>query len=176
MDRPRKPLHAADHYIYPEETDREYLKLTGFILFLLLLSVVLTWGRGWGIKYLFQDFVATLLISSAAYKMLRLEIFVKIFQSYDLLSHRWPFWAYLYPFVELIIGADYLLSNGSLALYFITLVFTGLTLAAKLKQEKGRIHLQYACLDTMIRLPIFTINYVVAIIAFSTTILIAVFS
>jgi hypothetical protein len=176
MDRPRQPLHAPGYFIYPDETSREYIKLAGLILFLLLLSLGLTYGRGWGVKYLFQDFIAALLITSSAYKMFRLEVFVKIFKSYDLVAQRWPMWAYVYPFLELGIGADYLLSNGSSFLYFLTFIFLGMTIYSKIFQVKSRVHLQYACLDNLVRLPISTIDFIVSIIGFATTILVVIFS
>src|SRR5258708_1568602 len=153
MDRPRRPLHTTDYYIYPDDTGREYIKILGVIAVGLLLSAVLTFGRGWGMKYLWSDFIAVMLIASAAYKMFHLELFVKIHRSYDVVAHRWPAWSYAFPFIETAIGADFLLSNGSRQLYVLTLLVMGLTIYSRIQPVPSRVHLQFACLDSLIRLP-----------------------
>lgn len=160
MDRPRRPLHSPDNYIYPENTGREYWKLFGYIVGSLIVSLILTFGRGWGVKYVWADYIAVLLIVSSAYKMFRLELFVKIHQSYDLVARKWPIWSYAYPFIELGIGADYLLSNGSKTLYLVTILFAGLTIFTKFASARSNSHLQHACLDRFIRLPAASINLV----------------
>jgi len=174
VDRPRRPLHSSDYYIYPDETKREYRKLAGIIFGVFVLSIILTYGRGWGVKYLFQDFLAVLLILSSAYKMFRLEVFVKVFKGYDQMAQKYPIWAYIFPFIELGIGADYLLSNGSPALYFVSLVFGGIGIYSKIWRKHVVGHTLYACLDTVVRLPISMINFVSSVILFVLTILIII--
>ena len=164
MDRPRRPLHSHDNHIYPENTGQQYIKLGLFIVGVLLISFVLTFGRGWGIKYIWLDFMAVYLLISAAYKIFRLEIFVKIFQSFDFIAMRWPAWSYIFPFVELMLGADFLLSNGSPLFYLLTILVMGATAVNVLLEPKQKTHIQFACLDTMIRLPLFSLIVVDGII------------
>jgi hypothetical protein len=166
VDRPRRPLHATDDHIYSEDTGKEYLKFIGVIFGLLLLSLVLTFGRGWGIKYVWEDFIAVFLIISAAYKMFRLEVFSTIYRTYDVIAVRYRVWAYLFPFVELALGGSYLLSNGSFVLYVITLLVTSVSIFSFLKRPSHRSHVQYACLDHTIQLPLATISFVEGVIIF----------
>ncbi len=175
MDRPRQPLHSRDNYIYPEETPREYKKFIGIIIGTLLLSLLLTFGRGWGVKYLFQDFVAAFLIFSAGYKLFRLEVFSTIYKSYDIIASRWHFWSYIYPFIELALGANYLLSNGSVELDIFTLLIMGIAVYSFIKQPHRRSHIQYACLDTTIRLPLATISVVESGLVFIMTLIVLLF-
>lgn len=175
MDRPRRPLHSQDNYIYPEETTKEYLKFVGVIIGLLLLSLLLTFGRGWGIKYLWEDFIAVFLIMSAAYKIFRLEIFSVIYKSYDVVARKWPAWSYIFPFVELGLGADYLLSNGSVELYLLTVLITAISIFSFTQQPYHKSHVQYACLDRTIQLPLATISFVESLMLLAMAIIMLVF-
>lgn len=172
MDRPRRPLHSEDKYIYPYETGREYLKLVGVIVGVLLLSLILTFGRGWDIKYLWTDFIAIIFISSAAYKIFRLEIFSEIFKTFDVVARRWQIWSYLLPFVELALGAGYLLSNGSAILYVATIIVMVLAIYSFIHQPNNKSHIQYACLDRTIRLPLATLDLIEGILVLILTVVV----
>jgi len=175
MDRPRKSLNNKNHFIYPDETGREYKKAFGIILGFLMLSLLITLSRGWDLKYLWQDFIAILLILSAAYKMFRYETFIKIFSLYDILAIKWKPWPYIYPFVEVTLGANLLLTNGSGFIYLLCVIFAGLTAYSVLKQRSGHLQAMFACLDKTIRLPISLISLFESIIVIALSLYLIVF-
>ncbi len=170
MDRPRKSLHNKNNYIYPDNTGREYKKAFIIIFIFLVISLISTFGRGWGIKYFWQDFIAIFLIMSSGYKMFRYELFIKIFGSYDLIAKKWKPWPYLYPFIELVLGANLLLTNGSKFIYFLVATFCAVTGYSVVKQRSRHIQAMFACLDTSIRLPISLISLFESVILIITSI------
>ena len=168
MDRPRKSLKNKDKYLYPDDTGREYVKASIIIGSFLLISLVSTFGRGWGVKYFWQDFIAIFLIVSAGQKMFRYELFINIFSSYDILAKKWKIWPYIYPFVELTIGANLLLTNGSKLMYFVVMVFCALTGYSVLKQRSRHIRALFACLDNSLRLPLSMVSLFESVILAAT--------
>jgi hypothetical protein len=164
MDRPRKSLRNNNNYIFPEDTGKEYLKMLIIVIVFFLISLISSYGRGWGLKYIWQDVIAIFLIISSAYKMFRYEIFIKIFGSYDIYALKWKPWAYIYPFVELILGANLLLTNGSRFIYFLVALFCATTAYSVLKQRTKHIQTIFACLDKTVRLPIALISLFESII------------
>ena len=155
MDRPRKSLHNKNNYIYPDNTGREYKKAFIIIFIFLVISLISTFGRGWGIKYFWQDFIAIFLIMSSGY---------------DLIAKKWKPWPYLYPFIELVLGANLLLTNGSKFIYFLVATFCAVTGYSVVKQRSRHIQAMFACLDTSIRLPISLISLFESVILIITSI------
>ena len=168
MDRPRKSLKNKDKYLYPDDTGREYVKASIIIGSFLLISLISTFGRGWGVKYFWQDFIAIFLIVSAGQKMIRYELFVDIFSSYDILTKKWKFWPYIYPFIELTIGANLLLTNGSKLMYFVVIAFCTVTGYSVLKQRSKHIRALFACLDNSLRLPLSMVSLFESVILAAT--------
>jgi len=170
MDRPRKSLKNKDKYIYPNDTGREYVKAAIIIGSFLLISLISTFGRGWGAKYFWQDFIAIFLIVSAGQKMIRYELFLDIFSSYDILSKKWKPWPYLYPFIELTIGANLLLTNGSKLMYLVVVALCAITGYSVLKQRSKHIRELFACLDNSLRLPLSLVSLFESVILAITAI------
>ncbi len=175
MDRPRKSIRNNNNYIFPDDTGKEYLKILIIVLLFFAISLISTFGRGWGIKYFWQDVIAIFLIMSSGYKMFRYEYFIKIFGTYDLFALRWKPWAYIYPFVELILGANLLLTNGSKFMYFLVAVFFFITAYSVLKQRSKHIQAMFACLDKTLRLPISLISLFESAIVITLSIYLLIF-
>ncbi len=175
MDRPRKSLSNKHNFIYPNDTGKEYKKALGIVLSFLLISGLITFSRGWGLKYLWQDFMAILLIFSAAYKMFRYEEFIKIFSLYDIIAIKFKPWPYIYPFIEVTIGANLLLTNGSISIYLLTIIFSSQIIYSVLKQRSHNLQSMFACLDNNLRIPISLISFFEGIILLIFSLFLLVF-
>jgi hypothetical protein len=175
MDRPRKSLRNKNNYIFPDDTGKEYLKSLIIVIIFFVISLISTFGRGWGIKYFWQDFIAIFLIMSSAYKMFRYEHFIRIFGSYDIFALKWKPWAYIYPFVELILGANLLLTNGSALMYFLVAAFCFVTSYSVIKQRSKHLQAMFACLDNTVRLPISLISVFESVIIITVAVYLLIF-
>ncbi len=93
------------------------------------------------------------LITLAILKFLDLAGFANGFQKYDLLGKRSRSYAISYPFIELTLSLAYLSQYHPRLTYFIT-GFGAIGVITAL--ERG-LDVDYACLDTSLRVPLSTV-------------------
>ena len=92
------------------------------------------------------------------FKLLDLRAFVAGYREYDLVSKAWPSWAYLYPFLELWLGALYLSDNASLPVHVVTIIISLLTCLSVGLSMRKKQSLHCACLGTILKVPLTTIS------------------
>ena len=94
------------------------------------------------------------------FKLLDLPGFVRTYRTYDLLAKAVPGWGWVYPFVELALGAAYLLGLMPVVTSLVTLVvmFIGAAGVGIALANKQRI--RCACLGTVLNLPMTTVTLV----------------
>ena len=93
--------HEGLHH--SEETRREYVKFAGLILGILLVSIGITTIRGWDGNRFANDFMAVFFMTFAAFKFFRIEEFVAVYRTYDILAKKYRPWPYIFPFILLFI-------------------------------------------------------------------------
>lgn len=158
-------MDTSEPYPSPVETPREYYKFTLVLLGILLMSMVLTYWRGWNVQLLFQDFMAVFFIVFASFKFINIEMFVQMYRIYDRIAQRFPAWGYLFPFVEAVLGFGYLLTNHNTGLYLVTLLITGSAAVGVWQevrqnaQQRRRGQMMCACLGTTIQLPLSKVSF-----------------
>ncbi len=152
--------HEHDLHIEPLESSREYFKFAGVILSIVVMSLLIAWLRGWEAGRFLNDFMATFLVTFAAFKFINLEIFAIAYQGYDIIAKRFHAWAYIFPFIEAGLGFAYLMSNGSALLNIITIIVTGVAGIGVLKELSKKTKIMCACLGTVIRLPLSKVSFV----------------
>jgi cation transport ATPase len=136
-------------------------------LFLLLLfiasgSAALVWQQtgdiGW--HEWMRYYMAGFFISFAFFKLLDVAAFANAYASYDLLATRWRGWGFLFPFVELGLGAAYLLHWQPVWTNGVTLVVTAFSALGVLRAVVNKTSIQCACLGTVFNLPMSTVTLV----------------
>lgn len=162
--------HLDDHNhpapVRPVSSPREYGKLAVVFVCILLVSVALTYWRGWSTKQLLGDFMAVFFITFAGFKFINLDTFAHTYQTYDLISQLVKPWAYAFPFVEAALGFSYLLTNNNHNLYLVTMLITGLagwSVWRELRigaRQRRRSHMMCACLGTVIQLPLSKVSFI----------------
>jgi copper chaperone CopZ len=106
------------------------------------------------------NFMAGFFLVFSFFKLLDLAGFARSYAMYDLLAKRLPIYGYIYPFIELGLGAAYLLAYRPVlinALTFIVMAFSsiGVILAVLNKQK-----IKCACLGTGFNLPMTTVTII----------------
>lgn len=151
-------------HVHPENLKNEYRKFIWLIIGIVVVSIGLTLIRTWSTRQLLDDFMAIFFITFASFKFINLENFVITYRSYDKLSQKIRPWAYLFPFIEAILGFAYLLEYRSFSLNLITMLITGIagysvwqTLYANRRQRR---RFRCACLGNVIKLPLTTVSFV----------------
>lgn len=151
-----------DHHPHTEPLESlvEYLKFVGVISGIILLSLLLTGWQDWELMNWMANFMAVFFLTFGAFKLVNLEMFVLTYRSYDILAKHFRFWAWLFPFIELGLGAGYLFLGNVFWLNIATIIITGLASIGVIKELRRKSQFKCACLGTVIRLPLSKISFV----------------
>ena len=106
------------------------------------------------------NFMAGFFLVFSFFKLLDLRGFASSYSMYDVLAKRIPAYGYVYPFIELGLGAAYLLAPSAMLINVITLVVmlfssVGVILAVANKQK-----IRCACLGAVFNLPMSTVTII----------------
>lgn len=134
------------------------LLIVGFIAGVTLLIGIRT-GR-FEMTDLMSNFMAGFFIVFGFFKLLDLRGFVETYRTYDLIAIRTPRWAWAYPFVELTLGAAYLLRAVPTAINVATLVLMLIGAVGVGRALTKRQRIRCACLGTVLNLPVTTVTLV----------------
>ena len=86
--------------------------------------------------------------------------FAVSYSGYDVVARRWLGYGYLYPFLELALGAAYLANFQPLATNIATILIMGVSSIGVLQSVLARRKIQCACLGTVFNLPMSTVTLV----------------
>lgn len=143
-----------------EESPREYAKLGGVLVGILLVSLFLAWARGFEAQRFLGDFMAVFFITFATFKLFNVDEFVAAYRGYDIIAKRLRPWAYLFPYVEGGLGLFYLLLTDSPTLNVLTMLITGIGAIGVWQELRNKSNIMCACLGTLIKLPLSKVSLV----------------
>ncbi len=125
-----------------------------------------------------HHFTGFFLVVYAMFKIFDLNAFADGFQMYDLLAHRVRLYAYVYPFVELVLGLAYLSFASPPITYALTILVFGFGTLGVLNGLRQGLDLDCPCMGSILRVPLSTVSLVenVAMCLMATLMLIARFS
>ena len=158
----RSDLMPAASAILADDAPRESLYPLFLIVGYIALTVALI-ARVSGdasAHTLMSNFMAGFFLVFSFFKLLDLNGFAEAYRSYDLIAQELPAWGKAYPFVELALGAAYLLRVAPVATNLITLVLMAAGAAGVWKALANKQKLRCACLGTALNLPMTTVTLV----------------
>jgi len=138
-----------------------YKPLILVFCYILLVAILVEITRGeWGWHRFMSHFMAGFFLVFSFFKMLDLRGFASSYAMYDVLAKKLPIYGYIYPFIELAMGASYLLGYRPMLVNAITLfvmLFSsiGVILAVTNKQK-----IRCACLGSGFNLPMTTVTII----------------
>ena len=146
-----------------------YRPLLMILAFILGASVLVQMGQhaghGMGVQAIsgmetMRFFMAGFFIVFAFFKLLDLRAFADAYAGYDLLAARWHGWGYVYPFVELGLGAAYLAHWQPAITAWVTLIVMGFSAIGVIRAVMSNTKIRCACLGTVFQLPMSTVTIV----------------
>jgi hypothetical protein len=109
---------------------------------------------------LMRYFMGGFFLVFSFFKLLDLRGFADAYRSYDVVARAWPAWGFVYPFVELALGAAYVLNLNTIATNLVTLVLMLVGAVGVFKALLDKRTIRCACLGTALNLPMTTITLV----------------
>ncbi|KAA2217443.1 heavy-metal-associated domain-containing protein [Maribacter flavus] len=120
--------------------------------YITIASILLNYNRpNWEGAML--DFMGLFYIVFSFFKMLDLKGFPDSFRMYDPLAKAVPFYAWVYPFIETILGVLFLMRLYVPFALITTLVVLGITTIGVTRTLLDKKSIQCACLGTALKLP-----------------------
>ena len=158
---------SSDHHSTMVETPEEVSKLKTYkpliIVFLyILLGVTLLEIRSGSFDWMsaMNTFMAGFFIVFSFFKMLDLPNFASSYSSYDIIAKKWNGYGFVYPFIELTLGALYLLQLFPVQTNIATIIVMGISSIGVIQSVMQKRTIQCACLGTVFNLPMSTITII----------------
>lgn len=125
-----------------------------FLIFgyIIIGSVLLNYSP-WDTSGFMLDFMGIFYIVFSFFKLLDLKGFPKSFRMYDPLAKAIPFYGWVYPFIELLLGLMFLMRIEISIALVVTLIILGITTIGVIKTLLDNKSIQCACLGTALNLP-----------------------
>ena len=107
-----------------------------------------------------NHFMGGFFLAFSFFKLLDLNGFAESYNMYDIIAKKIPFWAYLYPFVELGLGLSFLSNLFPLVTNSITFIVMSISIIGVLQAVLNKKKIQCACLGAVFNLPMSTITII----------------
>ncbi len=107
-----------------------------------------------------QYFMAGFFLVFSFFKLLNLRGFADSYKMYDVVAKAFPFWAYVYVFVELGLGIAYLINYNPMLTNAVTFLVMSVSIIGVLKSVLNKQKIQCACLGAVFNLPMSTITII----------------
>jgi cation transport ATPase len=143
---------------FNSSTENEKSKLKKLMpLFIILfyistISILLNY-EDWNLTYAMYDFMGLFYIIFSFFKILDLKGFTMSFRMYDPFAKKTSFYAWIYPFIEVLLGLMFLMRIETKAALILTIVVLGITSIGVAQTLINKRSIQCACLGTTLKLP-----------------------
>ena len=119
----------------------------------ILVTSLLLNSRTWMTTSIMLDSMGLFYLVFGFFKFLDYKNFPASFAMYDPLAKAWPFYGWLYPFLELLLAALFLGRIAVPLALALTLVLLGMTTFGVIQVLRSKKTMQCACLGTALKLP-----------------------
>ena len=151
-------VKSTNVFISAEEEKSKLKQLFPLILILSYIAIasVLLNYKNWVTSQFMFDFMGLFYIVFSFFKFLDIKGFAESFRMYDPLAKKDKGYAFIYPWIELILGVLFLSRIGITAALIITIIVLGFTTIGVAKVLLNKKSIQCACLGSVLKLPMTT--------------------
>ena len=134
-------------------TFKNFLPLILILSLVVFITLVHQFYYGWYFPEAMRILMASFFLIFGFFKIINLHEFVKAYATYDLITQKYFWYGYLYPFLELGLGIAYFLKLNLQLTNVLTLILM-LVSAAGVFNALGRgKHIECACLGNVFKVP-----------------------
>jgi copper chaperone CopZ len=146
---------------FPTKSLATYKPLMLVFAYILGVTVLLEFSYGeFGLHRFMSNFMAGFFLVFSFFKLLDLTGFANSYAMYDVLAKRLPMYGYIYPFIELALGASYLLDYQPVLINSITFVLMTFSSIGVISAVLNKQKIKCACLGTGFNLPMTTVTII----------------
>ncbi len=146
--------------VQAQTTSKERMKFAGVLVFLAIAATLMGTLNGFNGQEWIRWFLGGFLIMFAGFKLIGIEVFLRVFPLYDLIAKRFTPYKYIYPLLQAFLGMWYITGLSPLLrdIVVVTVSFSGLWGMVKLVSARGQVRLSY--LGTIIQLRYSTVTII----------------
>ena len=155
------PAALTEHHPSAGEPKTTYYPLAllaGFLVGVVALIEVRAGGFDW--SRAMGNFMGAFFLSFSFFKLLDVRGFADSYRAYDIVARRLPSYGFVYPFIELALGAAFLANFQPVATNIATLVVMTVSSIGVLQSVLNKRAIRCACLGTVFNLPMSTVTLV----------------
>ena len=153
--------HQLETPVLEGQEATSYRPLVLILMFLLLAVALEQWQLdSWNISLAARHFMAGFFLVFSFFKLLDLAGFARVYQGYDLLAAKFPWYARVYPFIELGLGIYFLSPLNFEGVLWFTLALMTVSTLGVVRSLYQRKQIRCACLGTVFNLPMSTVTLV----------------
>ena len=105
-------------------------------------------------RLLMSNIMGTIFIIFGLLKILNLPKFVEIFNKYDIISQKIPGYAYIYPFIEILLGIAFLKKYKLKPVNYITIFIMVISIISVIISIVKGQNLRCGCLGSFLHIPL----------------------
>ncbi|NID09455.1 heavy-metal-associated domain-containing protein [Fibrivirga algicola] len=107
-----------------------------------------------------STFMAGFFLVFSFFKMLDIKGFASSYRMYDIVAKAIPGYGFVYPFIELALGAAYLTGFNPMVTNWVTLVVMSISLIGVVQSVLDKRKIRCACLGSVFNLPMTTVTII----------------
>ena len=134
----------------PSFSLRAYTPLLVIIIVLICMSFAL--GRTFHTSMTY--FMGLFFCIFAMFKFFDLKNFVLAFGKYDFITKNYPFYGYIYPFIEFGLGLSYLAQSNNGLIDIVTFILMGVSITGVIQSIRQGQKINCACLGNLMNVPL----------------------
>ncbi len=155
------PSHANISTDIPDKSLITYKPLILVFAYILGVCLLVEFSHGdFNLHRFMPSFMAGFFLVFSFFKLLDLTGFANSYAMYDVLAKRVPVYGYIYPFIELALGAAYLLAYRPVLINSITLIVMAFSSIGVISAVLSKQKIKCACLGTGFNLPMTTVTII----------------
>ena len=147
------PKYALTEDITTASSKAKQLYPLGLIFLFLIGGTLIIHYPTFVIRDVLPDFMGLFFVVFSFFKYLDLSGFQSSFRRYDPLAKAIPFYAWLYPFLELSLGVLFLMRLELQLVLLLTVAILGITTIGVVKVLLSKKEIECACLGSVLKLP-----------------------
>ena len=134
-------------------TIKDFLPLISIFIGITVFSLLWVGAFSGGFMRWMEVFMGLFFIVFGLFKVFNLKGFADAYRMYDVVAVKYPKYGFVYPFIELALGALYLLSIFPIATNIITLLVMGISAWGVYLKLRKKEKIMCACLGVVFRVP-----------------------
>lgn len=134
-------------------TLNDFLPLIIIASLITAITIAHQWYYGYNMDDAMRIFMASFFLVFGFFKVINLGGFAKAYAMYDIVAQQFPWYGYLYPFLELGLGLAYLFNWRPVLTNWITLIVMLVSAAGVFNELRKGKEIVCACLGALFKIP-----------------------